>query len=128
MQLNQKNLSRLGGSLKVPAYNRTKLKAGIVHVGVGGFHRAHMAVVVQQLLELGGNEDWGICGIGLREGDRKIAEVFDKQDCLYTLITRHPAGEVESEVMQQMKAFLLAPDNKQAVIDRMANPETRLFH
>lgn len=126
MQLNQKNLSRLGGSLKVPAYNRTKLKAGIVHVGVGGFHRAHMAVVVQQLLELGGNEDWGICGIGLREGDRKIAEVFDKQDCLYTLITRHPAGEVESEVMQQMKAFLLAPDNKQAVIDRMANPETKI--
>lgn len=127
MKLNQKNLSAAAELLKVPTYTRNELKSGIVHVGVGGFHRAHQALVVQKLLELGGNEDWGICGIGLREGDRKIAEVFRKQDCLYTLITRHPTGKVESEVMGQMTDFLLAPDNQQAVIDRIAHIDTKIL-
>ena len=126
MQLNQKNLSAIGGRLKVPAYDRNELRTGIVHVGVGGFHRAHQAVVVQKLLESGGNENWGICGIGLREGDRNIAEVFKRQDCLYTLITRHPTGKIESEVMQQMTSFLLATDQQQEVIDRMAHPDTKI--
>lgn len=126
MQLNQKNLSALGGLLKVPTYHRKELKSGIVHVGVGGFHRAHQAVVVQRLLESGGHENWGICGIGLREGDRKIAEIFQNQDCLYTLITRHPTGKIESEIMQQMTSFLLAVDHQQAVIDRMAHPDTKI--
>lgn len=127
MKLNQKNLSEFGGLLKVPTYNRTELKPGIVHIGVGGFHRAHQAVVVQKLLELGGKKDWGICGIGLREEDYTISEVFQKQDCLYTLITRHPDGTVESEVMGQMTDFLLAPNNPQAVIDRIAHEDTRIL-
>ena len=127
MKLNQKNLSVAADFLKIPTYNRNEIKSGIVHVGVGGFHRAHQALVVQNLLELGGNENWGICGIGLREEDRKIAEVFNKQDCLYTLITRHPDGKVESEVMGQMTDFLLAPDNQQAVIERIANQDTKIL-
>jgi mannitol 2-dehydrogenase len=127
MKLNQKNLAALAERLKVPNYNRENLKSGIVHIGVGGFHRAHQAVVVQKLLEQGGNEDWGICGIGLREGDRQIAEVFKNQDFLYTLITRHPDGKVETEVMGQMWDFLLAPDNPQAVIDRMAHEDTKIL-
>jgi mannitol 2-dehydrogenase len=127
MKLNQKNLTEVAEFLKIPTYNRNEIKSGIVHIGVGGFHRAHQALVVQNLLELGGNEDWGICGIGLREADHKIAEVFKNQDCLYTLITRHPDGKVESEVMGQMTDFLLAPDNPQAVIDRMANLNTKIL-
>lgn len=127
MKLNQENLSVVAKSLKVPTYNRKKLKPGIVHIGVGGFHRAHQAFVVQTLLELGGNEDWGICGVGLRKEDHKIAEVFYKQDCLYTLITRHPDGEIESEVMGQMTDFLLAPNNPKAVIERMANQDTKIL-
>lgn len=127
MELNQKNLSAGAEHLKVPTYNRGKLKPGIVHIGVGGFHRAHQALVIQKLLELGGNEDWGICGIGLRNEDHKISEVFSKQDCLYTLITRHPNGKVESEVMGQMTEFLWAPDNKQAVIERIANQDTKIL-
>lgn len=127
MKLNQKNLSAAAELLKAPTYNRNKLKPGIVHIGVGGFHRAHQAVVIQKLLESGRNEDWGICGIGLREGDRKIAEVFRKQDCLYTLITRHLNGKVESEVMGQMMDFILAPDHQQAVIDRIADIDTKIL-
>lgn len=126
MQLNQKNLSALHGSLKVPDYNRQSLKSGIVHVGVGGFHRAHQAVAVQELLSSGGNQNWGICGIGLREEDRRISEVFKNQDCLYSLIVRSPNGQIETEVMGQMTDFLLAPENKKVVIERMANPETKI--
>ncbi|MEQ9298408.1 MAG: mannitol dehydrogenase family protein [Cyclobacteriaceae bacterium] len=127
MKLNQKNLLAAAELLKVPTYNRQKLKSGIVHIGVGGFHRAHQAVVIQNLLELDGNEDWGICGIGLREADRKIAEVFSKQDCLYTLITRHPDGKVQSEVMGQMTDFLLAADNQQAVVERISHKDTKIL-
>lgn len=126
MKLNQKNLSEVAQLLKVPAYNRNELRCGIVHIGVGGFHRAHQALVVQNLLQAGGNEDWGICGIGLRKEDRNIAEVFHKQDCLYTLITRHPDGKVESEVMGQMTSFLLAEDNKQAVVQRISHEDTKI--
>lgn len=126
MQLNQNAIPRIDPSVKVPNYNRQQLKTGIVHVGVGGFHRAHQAVVTQQLIEMGGNNDWGICGVGLREGDRKIADIFEKQDCLYTLITRHPGGKVECDLMAQMTDFLLAPDDKQAVINRMAHPDTKI--
>lgn len=127
MKLNKSNISKIGTQMHVPSYDRKQLKTGIVHIGVGGFHRAHQALVVQQLLEIDGNQDWGICGIGLREGDRKIAEVFNKQDCLYTLITRHPGGNVDSEVMGQMIDFLLAPDNPQTVIDRIAHPDTKIL-
>lgn len=127
MKLNQKNLSEAAEFLKVPTYNRNELKCGIVHIGVGGFHRAHQALVVQSLLELGGHEDWGICGIGLRKEDHQIAEVFKRQDCLYTLITRHPDGKVESEVMGQMTDYLLAPPDPQAVIDRIAHNDTKIL-
>ncbi|MEO9474722.1 MAG: mannitol dehydrogenase family protein [Cyclobacteriaceae bacterium] len=126
MRLNQNAISSIKKSIKVPSYDRKALKSGIVHVGVGGFHRAHQAVVIQQLIELGDNNDWGICGVGLREGDRKIAEIFERQDYLYTLITRHPGGKVECDLMAQMTDFLLAPDDKQAVIDRMAHPDTKI--
>lgn len=126
MQLNQNTIPSIAPSIRVPAYNRKELKTGIVHVGVGGFHRAHQGVVIQQLIEMGGNNDWGICGIGLRQGDRKIAEIFERQDCLYTLITRHPGGKVECDLMAQMTDFLLAPDDQQTVIDRMAHNETKI--
>ncbi|MEP0365591.1 MAG: mannitol dehydrogenase family protein [Cyclobacteriaceae bacterium] len=126
MRLNQKTIPGIDPSIRTPNYNRQQLKTGIVHVGVGGFHRAHQAVVTQQLIEMGGNNNWGICGVGLREGDRKIADIFEKQDCLYTLITRHPGGKVECDLMAQMTDFLLAPDDKQAVINRMTHQETKI--
>ncbi|MEP4534005.1 MAG: mannitol dehydrogenase family protein [Cyclobacteriaceae bacterium] len=126
MRLNQKTIPGIDPSIRTPNYNRQQLKTGIVHVGVGGFHRAHQAVVTQQLIEMGGNNNWGICGVGLREGDRKIADIFEKQDCLYTLITRHPGGKVECDLMAQMTDFLLAPDDKLAVINRMTYQETKI--
>ena len=85
MQLNQANLTQIAKNIPCPTYNRQALKTGIVHVGVGGFHRAHQAYYMHQLLEKYNGLDWGICGVGLREADRKMYDILKKQDYLYTL-------------------------------------------
>ncbi|MFK8161545.1 MAG: mannitol dehydrogenase family protein [Lewinella sp.] len=122
----QKNLSNLSNRIARPAYNRTSLKTGIVHIGVGGFHRAHEAYYTHLLLETGKAKDWAICGVGLREGDRKMSEVLKKQDFLYSMIVRHPDGKIETTVIGSIVDFLLGPDNPLAVISRMSAPETRI--
>ncbi len=75
VQLNAINLSSLPGTVKVPRYDRSKIKTGIVHVGVGNFHRAHEAFYTEQCLEKGETE-WGICGVGLLENDRHMYEIL----------------------------------------------------
>lgn len=74
--------------IDVPRYERSALRPTIVHIGVGGFHRAHLARYVDELAEAG--SDWGICGLGLLPGDGRMAEALHPQDHLYTLIERGP--------------------------------------
>jgi len=126
MKLNETNVSKIAEQLRCPTYNRASLKTGIVHIGVGGFHRSHQAYYVHQLLEKHGASDWGICGVGLRAADRSMADVLKKQDGLYTLVTQHPNGEVVSEVIGAIKEYLLAGDAPQLVIDKMAHPDTKI--
>lgn len=126
MQVNQSNLSKIGVKFSVPTYDRQQLKTGIVHIGVGGFHRSHQAYYIHQLLEKHGAYDWGICGVGLREADRNMARVLKKQDCLYTLVTQYPSGKVDSEVIGSITEYLLAVDEPQKVIDKMAHPDTKI--
>ncbi|MBK1833207.1 mannitol dehydrogenase family protein [Roseibacillus ishigakijimensis] len=125
-RLNQKNLSQLPVDLRVPSYDRSQVRAGIMHIGVGGFHRSHQAVYTDELLARPGNLAWGICGVGLRDGDRKIADVLRRQDFLYTLIVRHPDGKIENRVIGSLVDFMLGCDDPGAVIERMASEETRI--
>lgn len=125
-ELKQENLGQLAGRLSVPAYERKHLQPGIVHIGVGGFHRAHLALYLHRLLAEGWADGWSISGVGLREGDRKMQEVLGKQDGLYTLIVRHPDGNVEAEVVGSIVEYILGVDDPDAVIDRMANPATKI--
>ncbi|QEG22666.1 mannitol dehydrogenase family protein [Mariniblastus fucicola] len=124
--LKQKNLSQLPAEIGRPSYDRGQLTAGIVHVGVGGFHRSHEAVYTNELMQESGTSEWAICGIGLRESDRRMAEVLRKQDYLYTLIEKHPDGEIENRVIGSLVDFVLGVDDRSAVIDRMAHPDTRI--
>ena len=78
-------LSELSSSVAVPTYDRSGLTAGIVHFGVGGFHRAHQAMYLDRLMNAGQAHDWAICGVGVLPGDARMKEVMDNQDCLYTL-------------------------------------------
>ena len=70
-------LDGLDPSVAVPSYDRSRVRTGIVHLGVGGFHRAHQAMYVDRLLEQGvpGAEEWGITGVGVLPGDARMAEV-----------------------------------------------------
>jgi len=126
LKLNQNNLSKISALLPCPTYNRQSFKTGFVHIGVGGFHRAHQAYYIHQLLAKHNVTDWAISGVGIRAEDQNMATVLQKQDNLYTLVTQHPNGEVESEVIGSIKEYLLAVDKPQKVIDKMAHPDTKI--
>src|SRR6188508_1269886 len=76
--------------LPIPRYKRDALEPRILHLGVGGFHRAHMALYTDEAAAAGG--DWGIRGVGLLDADRRMADVLGRQDHLYTLIERDSEG------------------------------------
>ncbi len=131
IQLKQENLHRLADGIVRPSYDRSKVKAGIVHIGVGGFHRSHEAYYTDALMaEPDASDsdayDWGICGVGLREADRKIGDILKAQDYLYTLIVKHPQGKVETRVIGSIIDFMLSCDDPGAVIDKMASADTKI--
>ena len=124
--LNQENLQLLAHKIPCPAYDRSKIKAGIVHIGVGGFHRSHQANYTDTLMNETDASDWGICGVGLREADRKMRDILKAQDYLYTLILRHPDGKIETRVIGSLVDFLLSSDDPCAVIEKMAGEDTNI--
>ena len=128
LSLSKESLEAIGGQgrVGVPQYDRGKVTSGIVHFGVGGFHRAHQAMVVDDLLRTGANTEWGICGVGVLEQDRAMKRVMDDQDCLYTLMLKHPDGHREARVIGSIVEYLLAIDDPDAVIEKMASPSTRI--
>jgi mannitol 2-dehydrogenase len=124
IQLNQMNLPLLSRSIARPQYDRCKVTAGIVHVGVGGFHRSHEAYYTDELMNTSEANDWGICGVGLREADRKISNILKKQDYLYTLIVKHSDGTIENRVIGSIVDFMMGCDDPGSVVDRMAHPDS----
>lgn len=112
--------------LAVPTYDRSRLRAGIVHVGVGGFHRAHQAMYLDRLMNEGKALDWAICGVGVLPQDARMRDALLSQDGLYTLVLKHPDGTLEGRVIGSVVDYLLAPDDPEAVVERMASPETRI--
>ncbi|KZM27458.1 Mannitol 2-dehydrogenase [Ascochyta rabiei] len=124
LRLNNANLSELQNAT-VPTYDRTNVKHGIVHVGVGGFHRAHLAVYVDSLLEQLRLKDWAICGVGLQPFDAEMRNALAPQDNLYTVIERSAPGS-KARVIGSITDYLFAPDNAEAVIAKMAHEDTHI--
>ncbi len=124
--LSSRTLPLLSASVATPGYDRGQVRAGIVHLGVGGFHRSHQAMYLDRLMEQGRALDWGICGIGVLPGDRRMAEVMAAQDCLYTLVVTHPDGFLDARVIGSMVEYLLAPDGPETVVERMTDPAIRI--
>ena len=102
------------------------MTASIVHFGVGGFHRAHQAMYLDRLMNDGPALDWGICGVGALPHDRRIVDTLTAQDGLYTLVVKHPDGHREPRVIGSIVEMMFAPDDPQAVVDRLADPRTRI--
>ncbi|WP_037139888.1 mannitol dehydrogenase family protein [Rhodococcoides fascians] len=126
MKLNSRTLDDFIEDVAVPTYDRSEVTAGIVHFGVGGFHRAHQAMYVDRLLQQGEASEWGICGVGVLPGDRKMKDVMDAQDCLYTLALKHADGTWDTRVVGSIVEYLFAPDDPEAVIEKMAAESTRI--
>ena len=124
--LSAATLGELSAGLARPAYDRSQVTAGIVHFGVGGFHRAHQAMYVDRLMNDGLALDWGICGVGALPQDRRIVDTLTAQDGLYTLVVKHPDGHREPRVIGSIVELMFAPDDPQAVVDRLADPRTRI--
>src|SRR5262249_30259464 len=124
-QLNAANLNLLGPNIQVPKYDRQKVGQSIMHVGVGGFHRAHQALYTDDLLGQGGDPIWGYCGVGLLKHDARIRDVMLSQNCLYTLVERSLEGD-RARIVGSIVNFLFAPDDAEKVIEQMASPQTRI--
>jgi mannitol 2-dehydrogenase len=124
--LNAVTLARWRGQLPVPSYDRSLVTPGVVHVGVGGFHRAHQAMYHDRLMNQGAALDWGFCGVGVMPADRRMKQVLDAQDGLYTLVLKHSDGTYEPRVIGSIVEYLYAPDDPEAVIEKMAAESTRI--
>ncbi len=109
--------------VRVPTYDRCDLQPRIVHVGVGGFHRAHLALYTHELAEAG--SDWGIVGAGLLPHDSKIAKILAEQDYLYVL-TEKGNGQPNPQVIGSIIGFVFAPDNDAELCDVIASRTTAI--
>jgi len=110
----------------LPAYDRNLVTPGVVHFGVGGFHRSHQAMYHDRLMNSGTALDWGICGVGVMPADQLMKQVLDAQDGLYTLVLKHSDGTYEPRVIGSIVEYLFAPADPEAVIEKMAAPSTRI--
>lgn len=107
-----------------PAYRRDRLSAGIVHFGVGNFHRAHQALYLDDLFNAGRDHDWAIVGAGVMPGDARAREIMAAQDYLTTLVEQDAGGSV-ARVTGAMLDYL-APGDAGAVAARLADPAIRI--
>jgi mannitol 2-dehydrogenase len=124
-RLRQESLSKLPTTVKTPKYERTDLTPGIVHIGLGNFHRAHQAWYIHRLMQQGLAYDWAIVGAGVRSYDAVMRERLLAQDCLTTLIELGPNG-MSAEVIGPMIDYLPIEENNAALIHAMADPATRI--
>jgi mannitol 2-dehydrogenase len=126
IRLGQKRLPAIARKgIPVPTYDRAQLRPGLVHIGVGGFHRSHLAVYVHELASHG--SEWGIVGLGLLPGDAEMAAALGSQDCLYTLIEKGD-GEPSAQVIGSITRFVHAPPAQgEAAIELIAAAGTSIL-
>jgi fructuronate reductase len=120
-RLSASTLANVPAGVRVPDYDRSQITPGIVHLGIGAFHRAHMAVYVDDLLSE--NPDWAIIGASLRRPDTKDA--LEPQDGLYTVAVRDAAG-THPRVIGSILKVLDANTQREELLDLMASPQIRI--
>jgi mannitol-1-phosphate/altronate dehydrogenase len=119
--LHDASLRRLSRTAAVPRYDRRGLQPGVVHLGVGGFHRAHQAVYLDDLAAA--DPRWGVTGVSLRRP--AMRDALTPQDGLYTVLERGEGGE-RARVVGVLRRTLFAPAQERAVLSALADPRMRL--
>lgn len=117
------NLEALPERVARPNYDRSNLSPGIVHIGVGNFHRAHQATYLDRLFQANSDHDWGIIGAGIRPEDIERREDLLAQDCLTTVVELDPTG-YRASVCGSMIDYL--PIGPIAIVSALARPEVRI--
>ncbi|MDX6258621.1 MAG: fructuronate reductase, partial [Kribbellaceae bacterium] len=102
-----------------PGVDPRELTVGIVHLGLGAFHRAHQAVFTEQAAVLSGSTRWGICGVSQRSAT--VRDQLAPQDGLYSVLTRGQ-GDPGIQVIGSIREVLVAPEDPEAVVARIADP------
>ena len=125
MKLSNATLHKLPESILVPTYDRSQLTPGIVHIGLGNFHRGHQAWYLHRLMQQGIAHDWAIIGAGVRAGDSVQRQRLLAQDYLTTLIELKP-DETSAEVVGSMIDFAPVQEDNAALIAQMADPAIRI--
>lgn len=126
MHLSTNNINSLPAQVKVPDYDRSEVTPGIVHFGVGGFHRAHQALYLDKLMSQGKAMNFGIIGMGVMPSDARMRDALHSQDCLYTLIEKSPDGTEESRVVGSIIDYVYSPDDPAAAVKLLADPQIRI--
>ena len=125
MKLSIASLAALPKDVAGPAYDRSRLKPGIVHIGVGNFHRAHMARYMDDLFARGLDRDWAILGAGVRPGDAAMRDKLEAQDWLTTAVELGPDA-IRARVVGSMVGFVPVEADNQTLIRAMSDPAIRI--
>jgi len=124
VKLSLASLDRLPKEFALPRYRRSDLKAGIFHIGLGNFHRAHQAVYLNDLFNLGLDHDWAIIGTGVRAADAAMREKLREQDYLTTVVEQE-AHSTDVRVTGVMIDFI-PPGDSAAALEVLARPAIRI--
>ena len=125
IKLSNASLKDLPARIQRPSYDRGTLSAGILHIGLGNFHRAHQSWYLHRLMQQGLAHDWAIIGAGVRPYDEAMRLKLAAQDYLTTLIELDPSG-TSAEVVGSMIDYVPVTEGNQALIERMARPDIRI--
>ena len=123
--LSNSTLTKLPSGVKIPNYDRNNLTAGIVHIGLGNFHRAHQSWYLHRLMQQGQAHDWAIIGAGVKEFDKAQRLKLQAQDFLTTLLELSPVGR-RVEVVGSMIDYVPIEADNGALIAQMAKPEIKI--
>lgn len=123
--LGNATLAALPADVQRPTYDRARLTPGIVHIGMGNFHRAHQAWYLHRLMQQGKALDWGILGAGIRPYDAAMRETLLSQDCLTTLIELDP-GRISAEVIGSIIGYVPVEPGNAPLIAHMTQPTIRI--
>jgi len=124
IRLSASALADLPGAVAVPNYRASDLSAGILHFGVGNFHRAHQAVYLDDLFNAGRDRDWAIVGAGVFDAEIAGRERLLGQDFLTTVVEQDD-GHFSARVTGAMTDFLV-PGDAAAIVSRLADPAIRI--
>jgi len=126
LPLNENNLESIQSAVLKPNYIRSNLSAGILHIGVGNFHRAHLSWYLHRLMQKDLAKDWAIIGSGITQYDVKMREGLQAQDFLTTLIELDPEGNQSCEVVGPMIGYVPVEKNNQKLIIAMSDSNIRI--